>query len=118
MAGVDEIERLRRLAFNQSGTDVPALDGADSWLEPALDLKTLALVRLGAIVGLGGCGVPSFGALTDAALDAGASITDVVDVLVGVRPIVGHARVVAAAPAVALALGHDTDELSTPPERH
>ena len=81
------------------------------WLETSLDPRTLALVRLGAVAAMGGCAVTSYGALTDDALAAGASVGDVVDVLFGVLPIVGTARVVAAAPGLALALGHDLDDV-------
>jgi len=108
---VDDIDRLRRLTFNQTDGDAHAPEGtALDWLEPSLDPKTVALVRLGALVAMGGGAIPSLGAVTDAALDAGASVSDVVDVLVVVLPIVGPARVVAAAPGLALTLGHDTDE--------
>ena len=82
---MDEIDRLRRLVFDQTAADEHANGGGD-WLEPSLDPRTLALVRLGALVAVGGSRVPSYGSLTDAALDAGASVTDVVDVLLGVLP--------------------------------
>ena len=112
MTSVDDIDRLRRLSFNQTAADAHAPAGAAAdWLEPSLDPKTVALVRLGALVGMGGGAIPSLGALTDAALDAGASVSDVVDVLLAVLPIVGTARVVAAAPRLALTLGHDTDDI-------
>ena len=40
---VDEIDRLRRLAFNQTVGDAQAPDGAaGDWLEPSLDAKTVA----------------------------------------------------------------------------
>jgi len=107
---VDEMDRLRRLVFNQTAAGEQT--SGDDWLEPSLDPKTLALVRLGALVAVGGSRVPSYGAVTDAALDAGASVTDVVDVLLGVLPVVGAARVVAAAPGLALALGHDMDDIA------
>jgi alkylhydroperoxidase/carboxymuconolactone decarboxylase family protein YurZ len=108
---VNDIDRLRRLAFNlaAAGTNLPA----DDWLETSLDPKTLALVRLGAVAAMGGGAVTSYGALADDALAAGASVADVVDVLFGVLPIIGTARVVAAAPDLALALGHDTDDVPT-----
>ena len=69
-----------------------------------LDPKTLALVRLAALVAVGGA-VPSYGAQADAAVDAGATAAEIVDVLVGVVPVVGLPGVVAAAPKLALALG-------------
>ena len=112
---MDDIDRLRRLTFNQTDADGNSPGG---WLEPSLDPKTVALVRLGALVAMGGGAVPSFGALTDAALAAGASVSDVVDVLLAVLPLVGTARVVAAAPCLALTLGHDTlDILGGAPSR-
>lgn len=115
MSTVDDIERLRRLTFNQTAADSRGTDDATAgdWLQPSLDPRTLALVRLGALVATGGCSIPSLGALTDSALDAGASESDVVDVLVAVLPIVGTARVVAAAPRLALTLGHDTEDVPT-----
>ena len=104
---MDYIQRLRGLVFNQ----VPGEgDTAAGWLESSLDPKTVALVRLGALVAVGGAG-PSYGALSDSALDAGASLEEVVDVLFAVIPVVGAPRAVAAAPRLALVLGHDTDEL-------
>ena len=42
----------------------------------------------------------------------GASDTDIVDVLVAVAPVVGLARVAAAAPELALALGYDVESPS------
>ena len=106
---MNDVDRLRRLAFNLAAADAHPPTG--DWLETSLDPKTLALVRLGAVVAMGGGAVASYGALTDDALAAGATVGEVVDVLFGALPIVGTARVVAAAPALALALGHDTDDI-------
>ena len=78
-----------------------------------LDPKTLALVRLAALVAAGGA-VPSYGAQADAAVNAGATAAEIVDVLVGVVPIVGLPCVVAAAPKLAMALGYDTDDALEP----
>jgi alkylhydroperoxidase/carboxymuconolactone decarboxylase family protein YurZ len=58
------------------------------------------------LVAIGGPG-PSFGAHADAAVSAGATAAEIVDVLVGVVPTVGLPRVVAAAPKVGMALGYD-----------
>jgi len=104
---VDHIERLRRLAIN----DGRIADDHDDFLGPAeLDPKTLALVRLAALVAVGGA-VPSFGAQADEAIGAGATAVEIVDVLVSVLSIVGLPRVVAAAPKLALAFGYDTDDI-------
>jgi 4-carboxymuconolactone decarboxylase len=105
---LDYKERLRRLAINDARLGKDCLSGGrvDS---PGLDAKTLELVRLAALVAVGGA-VPSYGAQADAAVNAGATAAEIVDVLVGVVPIVGLPCAVAAAPKLALALGYDTDE--------
>ena len=105
------VDRLHRLAINQTDwSEDPCHAAPGAWLEPVLDTRTLALVRLAALVAVGG-EVPSYGAAADAAVDAGASAAEVVDVLVGVLPVIGAARVVAAAPRLAMALGYDIDTL-------
>ena len=45
-----------------------------------------------------------------AGLDAGATYDEIVGTLIAVMPIVGIARVVAAAPNLALAVGYDVSE--------
>lgn len=75
--------------------------------------QIFALIRLAALVAVGGAG-PSTGALADAAVVAGAAAAQIVDVLVGVIPLVGLACAVAAAPEGAMALGYDISEA---PER-
>jgi 4-carboxymuconolactone decarboxylase len=72
-------------------------------------LLLLIAIRLAALVAVGGAG-PSAGALADAAVVAGASAAQIVDVLVAVIPLVGFARAVAAAPEGAIALGYDISE--------
>jgi 4-carboxymuconolactone decarboxylase len=109
---VDYAERLRRLVINDAcfaggGTGGTGVEPRD------LDPKTLALVRLAALVAVGGA-VPSYGAHADAAVNAGATAAEIVDVLVGVIPVVGLPAVVATAPKLALALGYDTSEALEP----
>ena len=107
MRELDHMERLRRLAIN----DARIADVHDDGLGCGeLDAKTLALVRLAALVAVGGA-VPSYGAQADEAVSAGATAAEIVDVLVGVLPIVGLPLVVAAAPKLSLALGYDTDDI-------
>lgn len=97
---------LRRLAIN----DEHVLGGGGTDLEDVrLDPKTSALVRLAALVAVGGT-VPSYGAETDAAIGAGATAAEIVGVLVAVVALVGVPSVVAAAPQLAMALGYDIDE--------
>ena len=104
--GLDYLERLRRLAINDQRFAMASVEGEEE--TPDLDQKTLALVRLGALIAAGGAAVPSYGALSDAALDAGATVAEIVDVLISVIPVVGLPSVVAAAPQLAMALGYDT----------
>jgi 4-carboxymuconolactone decarboxylase len=92
---VDYTELLRCLAINDARFVDD--DGAGDAEIRALDPKSLALVRLGGLVAVGGA-VPSYGAQADAAVSAGASAPEIVDVLV------------AAAPKMALALGYDVEE--------
>ncbi len=105
---MDYMDLLRRLTINDErlGEDIAGGDG--SVVDPVLDPKTLALVRLAALVAVRGA-VPSYGAQADAAVSAGATPAEIVDVLVAVVPVVGLPSVVAAAPDLALALGYDTD---------
>ncbi len=77
---------LRRLAIN----DEHFAEESDFGVESAeLDPKTLALVRLGALVAVGGA-VPSYGAEADAAVSAGATAAEIVEVLLGVVSVVGR----------------------------
>ena len=57
---VDDIDRLRRLTFNQTDGDAHAPERrppSTGW-NPRLDPKTVALVRLGALVAMGGGAIP------------------------------------------------------------
>jgi alkylhydroperoxidase/carboxymuconolactone decarboxylase family protein YurZ len=105
LSRLDHTEQLRRLAINDTGFAERCLRGADVG-SAGLDPKTLALAHLAALVAVGGPG-PSFGAHADAAISAGATASEIVEVLVSVAPTVGLPRVVAAAPKVGTALGYD-----------
>ena len=105
---MDYTDRLRWLAINDARfaeTSLGEIDVESHELDP----KTMALVRLAALVAVGG-EVPSYGAAADAAVDAGATAAEIVEVLIGVVHIVGLPCVVAAAPRLAMALGYDIDE--------
>ena len=109
---LDYSDLLRRLAVHDERVLAAALAGEGTQslgLDLGLDQRTLALVRLAALVVVGGA-VPSYGAQADAAIDAGATAAEIVDVLMAVIPVVGLPCVVAAAPRLALALGHDVDD--------
>jgi 4-carboxymuconolactone decarboxylase len=74
--------------------------------ESHLDAKTHALVRLGALIATGTAS-PGLMWSIDAARRCGASNDEIVGCLVTTLPALGVARVVSAAPELALALGYD-----------
>jgi len=74
-----------------------------------LDAKAHAMVRLAALVAMGAAD-PSYRQVVQAALEAGATVDEVVGTVVAVMPLTGVPRVVAAAPAVGLGLGYDVQE--------
>ncbi len=114
---MDYTDLLRRLSLHDERVAAASLSGPEPpspGPEPGLDPRTLALVRLAALVAVGGA-VPSYGAQADAAVDAGATVDEIVDVLVGVISVVGLPRVVEAAPKLALALGHDVEDVGVLP---
>ena len=61
---------------------------------------------------------PSYMSAVEAGLKAGASYDEMVGTLIAVIPIVGVARVVSAAPNLALALGYDVAEALEMVEEH
>jgi 4-carboxymuconolactone decarboxylase len=108
---VDEVERLlRRLALNDEESVGRVLVGAADEGPPAeLDPKLEVFAQLAALLALGGA-TTSLRAAVQRAVDAGANESEIVEVLVAIGPVVGFARVVAAAPRLAAALGYDLDE--------
>ena len=84
---MDYTDRLRSLGLNDARFAEGSMQPVDA--DPlVLDPKTLELVRLAALVAVGGA-VPSYGAQADSAVNAGATAAEIVDVLVGVIPVVG-----------------------------
>lgn len=105
---MDEAELLlRRLALNDERSVGMVLAGrSESEAAPALLPKEDVLVRLGALLALG-APTMSLRATVHRAEEAGATESEIVGVLVAVAPAVGLARVVSAAPKLALAIGYD-----------
>jgi 4-carboxymuconolactone decarboxylase len=99
------MEVLRLLAINDQRFGGECAAGVDS---AELDPKTLALVRLAALVAIRGA-APSYGVEVDAAVGAGASRAEIVSVLVDVVPVVGLPSAVAAATSIGMALGYDIE---------
>lgn len=109
LAGVEEVERLlRQLALNDEESVGKVLVMGTREPPSVLGQKVDLLVRLGALLALGAA-TTSLRATVERAIRAGASESEIVDVLIAVGPSVGLARVVAAAPRLATALGYDID---------
>ena len=100
-------EILRRLTMIDEGfvEDQAAL-GLGLTRVSALDARTAALLRLGASVAIGAPGV-CLEWSAGRALAAGATEEEIAEVLLAVAPMAGLARVVAATPGLAAALGYD-----------
>ncbi len=87
------------------------------------DPQMRALVRLAAVIASSGAPA-SYQSAVDAALAAGAPVEDLIGVLIAVAATIGSARVVAAAPRLARAVGFDIDaaidgeDESRSPARH
>ena len=109
-------QALRSLALNDERFVSSVLGMAPDTAELSrLDQKTNALVRLGAALALDAA--PScYQSTIELALAAGASVDEVVGTLIAVAPTVGLARVVSAAPELALALGYDVNDALQSPE--
>ena len=73
-----------------------------------LDSRTEALVQVGVLVAID-APPSSFRTAIDAALMSGADVEDLLAVLVAVAGSVGSARVISAAPRIALAAGYDVE---------
>ncbi|MBZ2197083.1 carboxymuconolactone decarboxylase family protein [Occultella gossypii] len=94
-------DRLRRFALNDAKLE------AELAVQPTtLESREVALVRLAALIAVGGA-EPSYGTEVDDAVSAGVTTAEIVDILATVTPIVGLPLAVAAASKVALALGLD-----------
>jgi len=74
----------------------------------AMDAKTCALVRIGALLGIDAT-APAYQWAVGRAFAAGATADEIVGTLIAVAPTIGVARVVSAVPALALAIGYDID---------
>jgi alkylhydroperoxidase/carboxymuconolactone decarboxylase family protein YurZ len=108
-------QQLQRLAMNDDASVASLLgDSLDSVGAGALDAKTRALVRLGALVTVGAPSV-TYQWATQLALAAGASDEEIMGTFCAVSPVPSLARIVSAAPELAAALGYAPDEAIAPP---
>ena len=107
---MDDVERLRRFCV-----DDPALESESGapWWSGALDTRTVALVRMGALIATD-APAASIRSAVDDAVAAGVTLHEIVAVLEGMVSVVGLPRVVAAAPRIAAALGGGDDLVPEP----
>ena len=105
----DYKDTLRSLALHdEQFVDSVLGMGHDTVDASGLDPKTHALLRLAASLAVDAA-PSSYQSIVEIAQAAGASVEEIVGCLIAVAPTVGLARVVSAAPELALALGYDVD---------
>ena len=103
----DYQETLRRLAIPDAGfIDRMLRFPGQNVARSGLDARAIALVRIGALVAADAA-TPSYVAACEEALDASVTPEEIVGTLIALLPLIGAARVVAAAPSIGLALGYD-----------
>lgn len=104
---MDRVERLLcRLSLHDERSVRAALADLDS---SALDPKIHALVALGALLSVDAATV-SVRLQVELAHQAGATEDEIVGALLAIAPAVGHARIVAVVPRLALTLGYDIED--------
>ena len=102
-------EAFRRLTIGDTGLIVSlGEDDAPRRLGVRLDPRTEALVRIGALIALD-APPASFRCAVENAQRVGVRQEDLLATLMAVAGIVGTARVVSAAPRIALAAGYDVE---------
>ena len=101
-------DQLRRLALHDPTYLDAVLSGIPGPGGAGLDARGRTLGRLATLFALDGS-VSTYGWATSAALAAGVTSDEIVDLLIATAPLLGSARVVTAAPKLGLALGYDVD---------
>jgi 4-carboxymuconolactone decarboxylase len=102
-------DQLRRLSLHDPGY-LDAVLSSEPGIAPRhrLDDRSRAVGRLATLFALDGS-VSTYGWATSAALGAGVTSEEIVELLVAMAPLIGSARVVCAAPKLGLALGYDVE---------
>jgi 4-carboxymuconolactone decarboxylase len=108
---VDEYKlTLRRLALRDDRyIDALLKEEQANVTLAGLDARSHSLARVAALIALDAAPA-SYMNEVEAGLSAGATRDEIVGTLIALLPVVGVARVVAAAPNLALALGYDVSE--------
>lgn len=110
-------DRLRSLALSDEGFIEGVLHIDLDSSASRLGAREHALVRLGAMLALDAA-PSSYQMGVDAALAAGSTPDEVLEVVIAIAPVIGITRVVSAAPELALALGYDVDAALEQSEEH
>jgi 4-carboxymuconolactone decarboxylase len=106
----DYEQTLQRLAVSDDTLVASLLSQRTPDIGASCDTERMrALFRLAALIA-GEATTASYRSVVESALAAGASVEEIIDVLLAVAGTVGSARVVAAAPLLARAVGFDVDE--------
>jgi 4-carboxymuconolactone decarboxylase len=105
----DYKQQLRRLAIHEDGLFDALLGGENGPSNSVIDAKTEALARVAATIAVDAA-TSSIQHVVALALAAGATSAEIVATLEAVTPVTGTARVVSAAPKIALALGYDVED--------
>jgi 4-carboxymuconolactone decarboxylase len=106
----DYRQTLQRLAVSDDTLVASLLSQNHPSIGASCDTERIcALFRLAALIAAEGT-IASYLSVVESALAAGASVEEIVDVLLAVAGTVGSARVVAAAPLLARAVGFEVDE--------
>ncbi len=107
MYGVEDGFRSLTIGDRRAIAALSGVDGSGPGF-PHVDGRTEALLRLAALIALD-APPSSYRAVVEAALRAGARTEDLMAVLAAVADTVGSARIVSAAPRIALAAGYDVE---------
>jgi alkylhydroperoxidase/carboxymuconolactone decarboxylase family protein YurZ len=100
-------ETLRRIAIRDNDHIRSILERDEDNVEDSCtSARTDALIRISALIAVNAA-LPSFMNACNAALAAQATPEEIVETLNTLMPVIGVARVVAAAPNLGLALGYD-----------
>jgi 4-carboxymuconolactone decarboxylase len=103
----DHEDTLRKLAIRDDAfVDSVLARERENVAASGLDAKTHALVRVGALIAIDAA-PPSYMNAIESGLASGATVDEIVGVLIAVMPAIGVARVVSAAPKLGLGLGYD-----------
>jgi 4-carboxymuconolactone decarboxylase len=101
-------ESLRRLSLHDQGYLDALRTSASNADSARLDPRSCSLGRMAALYALDGP-EPSYGWAASIALASGVTSDEMVALLIAIAPVIGSARVVAAAPKLGLALGYDVE---------